>query len=144
MPGLSLDLSGVNEDVIMESASSRDLAHAIKDLVTCFPPSRDAAERCVDECKGKIDAATSDGAIPNVFSSDYHSDVHDYLEQYHAEVETLAQAHSMLDKLRKHQVSKTFPVSMNSIKVPLIQFSHSFLNALAEESLRGSYTAPND
>jgi len=143
-PSLPPDLSGVDEDVVMESASSRDLAHVIKDLVTCFPPPRDAAEQRVDECKGKIDTATSDGAIANVFSSDYRSDVRDYLKQYRAKVETLAQARSMLDKLCKHRVSKTFPVSMNSIKVPSIQFSCSFLNALAEESKRGSYAAPND
>jgi len=144
MPGLSPDLSRVDEDVVMESASSRDLTRAIKDLATRFLPPRDATERCVDECKVKIDAATSDGAIADVFSSDYHSDVRDYLKQYRAEVETLAQARSMLDKLRKHRVSKTFPMSMNSIKVPSIQFSCSFLNAPAEESLRGSYAAPND
>jgi len=144
MPGLSPDLSRVDEDVVMESASSRDLTRTIKDLATRFPPPWDAAEQRVDECKVKIDAATSDGVIADVFGSDYHSDVHDYLKQYRAEVETLAQARSMLDKLHKHRVSKTFPVSMNSIKVPSIQFSCSFLNAPAEESLRGSYAAPND
>jgi len=140
----SPDLSGVDEDIVMESASSRDLTRAIKDLATCFPPPRDAAERRIDECKVKIDAATSDGAIADVFGSDYHGDVRDYLKQYRTEVETLAQVRSMLDKLRKHRVSKTFPVLMNSIKVPSIQFSRAFLNAPAEESKRGSYNAPND
>jgi len=143
-PMPSPDLSGVDEDIVMESASSWDLTRAIKDLVTCFPPPRDAAERRVNECKVKIDAATLDGTIADVFGSDYRGDVRNYLKQYRTEVETLAQAHSMLDKLRKHRVSKTFPVSMNSIKVPSIQFSRAFLNAPAEESKSGSYNAPND
>jgi len=143
-PGLSPDLSGVDEDVVMESASSRDLTRTIKDLATRFPPPRDAAERRIDECKVKIDAATSDGVIADTFGSDYHGDMRDYLKQYRAEVETLAQARSMLDKLRKHRVSKTFPVSMNSVKVPTIQFSCAFLTAPVEESHRGSYAAPQD
>ena len=50
----------------------------------------------------KIDAATSDGVIADTFGSDYRGNMCDYLKQYCAEVETLAQACSMLDKLRKH------------------------------------------
>ena len=42
-------------------------------------------------------------------------------------------------KLHKYVHSKIYPTSMNSIKGPSIQFSHAFINALADDSICGSY-----
>ena len=51
----------------------------------------------------------------------------------------LASVRSSLSKLRKHHHAKSYPVALNSIKVPSIQFSRAFLNAPATEGHCGTY-----
>jgi hypothetical protein len=131
-----------DRDVSMEPASSRDLARVIRVLAAWLPGNRDAAKLKVEETKGKVDAAASDGAVVAAFPRDYQSDVREYLQKYRAEVETLANARSSLEKLRKHRTLRTYPPSLNSINTPSVQFSRTFLNAPAEDSRRGQYQTP--
>jgi hypothetical protein len=77
-----------------------------------------------------------------VFPHDYQTDVREYLQRYRSEVESLANARSSLEKLRKHRTQRTYPPALNSIKTPSIQFSRTFLNAPSEDRIRGSYSTP--
>jgi hypothetical protein len=132
-----------DEDVVMEPVQNRALADAIRALAAKLPVNRDAAQVRADEVKAKIDAAASDGAVISAFSRDYQSDIREYLNQYRSEVESLAHARSSLEKLRKHRSKKTYPTSLNSIRIPTIQFSHVFLHSPTEERAMGRYAAPN-
>ena len=96
-------------------------------------------EKAVDEAKAKIDAATTDGGIAAALPTQFQLDAHEYLRRYCAQVEVLAGAQSIVTKLRKHKKDKTFPVSINSIKAPCIQFSQAFINAPADEGHCRSY-----
>ena len=129
-----------DKDVVMESASNRDLAKAIRALAARLP-ERGHAEESVDARRAKIDAATSDGGVVMAFPPDFQSDIREWIRSYRGEVETLANARSSLTKLRKHVSAKTFPASLSSIKVPSIQFSRAFLSAPAQDADRGTYTA---
>jgi hypothetical protein len=138
----SPDLSEVDEDVEMAPAQGRALTDAIRALAARLPGNRDAAELRYAEQKSKIDAATSDSAVIAVFPHDYQTDVREYLQRYRSEVESLANARSSLEKLRKHRTQRTYPPALNSIKTPSIQFSRTFLNAPSEDRIRGSYSTP--
>src|SRR5882757_6788292 len=127
-------------DVEMESATTRDLARALKDIAARLPVPSGAAERAVDEARAKINAATSDGGVVLALPHQFRSDALEYLKRYHSEVESLAKARSSLTKLRKHASAKTYPASLSSIKSPAIQFSHAFINAPAVEGNRGAYS----
>ena len=96
-------------------------------------------ERAVNKAKAKIDTATSDGAVVAALPMQFQPDVHEFLWGYHAQVETLVSAWSTVAKLCKHHHAQTFPTSMNSIKAPIIQFSHTFVNTLADKGVHGSY-----
>ena len=96
-------------------------------------------EKAVNEAKAKIDAATMDGGIAAALPMQFQSDAHKYLRGYCAQVEVLAGAQSIVTKLCKHKNDKTFPVSINSVKAPSIQFSQAFINAPAEEGHCRSY-----
>ena len=132
--------SDCDEDIVMESASNRDLAKAIRALAACLPGQGHAKE-LVDVRHTKIDAATSDGSVVMAFPPDFQSDIHEWIRSYHSEVETLTNARSSLTKLHKHVSAKTFPTSLSSIKVPSIQFSCVFLSALAQDTDCGTYIA---
>src|SRR5258706_4672504 len=127
------------EDVEMESATTRDIAKALKDIAARLPVPLGGVERVVDEAKAKLAAATSDVGIVTVFPHQFQSDVREYLRGYCTEVEALASARSSLSKLRKHRHAKSYPAALNSIKVPSIQFLRAFVNAPATEGHRGSY-----
>lgn len=129
------------EDVVMESASNRELTKALHDLVVKLPVPRGDAERVIDMAKAKIDAATSDSAIVTAFPREYRANVREYIRAYRTEVEVLASCRSILSELHKHRFAKTFPVSLSSIKVPSIQFTQAFTNAPALEGDRGRYMA---
>ena len=124
----------------MESALERDIRRALRDISVRLPLPMGKVERAVEEAKEKIDAASSEGRIVAALPKQFQSDIRDHLKHYHAEVETLAAAQSYLAKLRQHKQSGTFPVSINSIKSPTIQFSRSFVNAPADKSMRGTYS----
>ncbi len=128
-----------DEDVVMKLATLRDIAKALKDIVACLPAPLGGVEWVVNEAKAKLGAATSDVGIVTVFPHQFQSDIHEYLRGYRMEVKVLASAHSSLSKLRKHCHAKLYPVALNSIKVPSIQFSHAFLNTPATEGHRSSY-----
>ena len=130
--------SDCDKDVVMESASNRDLVKAICALAACLP-ERGHAKESVDTRRTKIDAATSDGGVVMAFPPDFQSDIHEWIRSYRGEVETLANARSLLTKLHKHVSAKTFPMSLSSIKVPSIQFSRAFLSAPAQDADRGTY-----
>ena len=136
--GASPPLSPIN-DVPMESATERELRQTLQDIRARLPLALGKVERAVDEAKAKIDAATLDGAVAAALPTQFQSDVREFLRGYRAQVETLASAQSTLAKLRKHRHAQTFPTSMNSIKAPAIQFSRAFVNAPADEGVRGSY-----
>ena len=127
-----------DKDIIMESASNRDLAKAICALATRLP-ERGHTKESVDTQHAKIDAATSDGGIVMAFLPDFQSDIRKWIRSYRSKVETLTNARSSSTKLCKHVSAKTFPMSLSSIKVPSIQFSHAFLSALAQDADRGTY-----
>ena len=130
----------LTQDVEMESASTREIAKALRDLAARLPVPRDGVERVVDEAKAKIHAATSDSGIVVALPHQFQSDVREYLKGYRAEVEALASARSSLSKLRKHRHAKSYPAALNSLKTPSIQFSRAFINAPATEGHRGAYS----
>ena len=129
-----------DKDVVMESALNRDLAKAICVLAARLP-KRGHAKESVDAQCTKNDAATSDGSVVMAFPPDFQSDICKWIHSYHGKVETLANARSLLTKLCKHVSAKTFPTSLSSIKVPLIQFSHAFLSAPAQDADHSTYNA---
>ena len=96
-------------------------------------------KRAVDKVKAKIEAVASESAVVVALPSQFQSDVHEFLWGYHGEVKTLASAQSTLAKLHKHVHSKTYPMSMNSIRASSIQFSRAFVNAPANGGPHGSY-----
>ncbi len=101
-PALPLD-----EDVVMESATTRELAAALKVIASRLPIPQGGAERAIDEAKAKINAATSDKVLTMALPHHFQSDVAEYLKTYRIEVEALASARSMASKLRKHRHAKT-------------------------------------
>jgi hypothetical protein len=139
MASRAASVTSVAEDVTMQSASGQDLSRALRELAARLPVTRDAAEQKVDELKGKIDTATSDDGVITAFPRDFQSDVRDFVKGYRLEVETLANARSSLHKLLKHKSKKTFPVALNSIKNPTIQFSRVYKDAPSDQSDRGTY-----
>src|SRR5258706_5725136 len=124
----------------MESATTRELAAALKVIASRLPIPQGGAERAIDEAKAKINAATSDKVLTMALPHHFRSDVAEYLKTYRVEVEALASARSMLSKLRKHKHAKTYPASLNSLKPPTIQFSRAFINAPVAERHRGVYS----
>ena len=136
------DTALMDVDTEAPTTMDRDLAKAIKALTaqlggqTCDC----AAMRC-DELKASIDTATSDGAVISLLAKDYQSNLWEFFNSYRSEVEALANAHSSLEKLHKHEASKTFLASINSIKCPSIQFSHGFSMGPIKQTLRRSYPA---
>jgi len=75
------------EDVEMESATTRDIAKALKDIAARLPVPMGSVERVIDEGKAKLAAATSDSGIVTVFPHQFQSDMREYLRGYRAEVE---------------------------------------------------------
>ena len=127
----------------MDVDKEQALATAIRALMAKISGlTRDKAETRCDEAKVKIDAATLDSAIVAAFPRDFQSDIRDFLNGYRAQVETLASAHSSLEKLRKHKSAKSFPMALNSIKVPLAQFSRAYLQAPEADANWGRYALP--
>ena len=127
----------------MDIGNEQALANAIHTLTAKISGlTRDKAEMHCDEAKGKIDATTLDSMIIAAFPCNFQSDIHDFLNGYHTQVETLTSAHSSLEKLQKHRSAKTFPMSLNSIKVPLAQFSCVYLQALEADANWGRYALP--
>ena len=76
-----------------------------------------------------------------MLTKDYQSDIRQFFNSYRSKVEALANARSSLEKLHKHEASKTFPASINSIKCPSIQFSCGFSMGPIKQTLRCSYPA---
>ena len=136
--GASLPLSPIN-DVPMESATERELRQTLKDIRARLPLALGKVECAVNEAKAKIDTATSDSVVAAALPTQFQANVCEFLCGYRAQVETLAMARSSVAKLHKHRHAQMFPMSMNSIKAPSIQFSHAFVNAPADEGVRGSY-----
>src|SRR5258706_491981 len=134
-PALPLD-----EDVVMESATTRELAKALRDLASRLPVPMGSVERAIDEAKAKINATTFEAGLVAALPHQFQSDVHEYLKTYRVEVESLASARSMLSKLRKHKHAKSYPAALNSIKSPSIQFTCAFVNSPTTEGHRGAYS----
>jgi len=133
----------VDKEDPMDVGNEQALANAIHALMAKISGlTRDKAETWCDEAKGKIDAATLDSAIVAALLRDFQSDICDFLNGYCTQVETLASAHSSLEKLCKHRSAKTFPMSLNSIKVLLTQFSHAYLQAPEADANWGRYALP--
>ncbi len=128
-----------DEDVVMESATTRELAKALRDIAAHLPIPQGGAEWVIDEAKAKINAATSDTGLTFALPHQFQSDVCEYLKTYRIEVEALASARSMLSKLRKHKHAKSYPMALNSIKSPSIQFTRAFVNSLTTEGHCGAY-----
>jgi len=126
-------------DVVMESTTERELCRTLNDIRARLPLPMGKVEKAVDEAKAKIHATSSQDGIVSALHSQFQPDVREYLKGYKHEVEVLAVARSTQTKLHKHRVAKTFPTSMNSIKAPSIQFSGAFINAPADDGVRGSY-----
>ena len=126
-------------DVPMETATEKELRRTLQDICARLPLPMGKVERAVDKAKAKIDAATSELAVTVALPSQFQSDVREFLWGYCGEVEMLASAQSILAKLRKHVHSKMYPMSMNSIKAPSIQFSQAFVNTLADDGVHGTY-----
>src|SRR5258706_2994962 len=125
-------------DVEMESATTREVTFALRVLKARLT-DRKFVERAVDEAKAKFGAATSDDAIVSALPNSFKSDVREYVKSYRSEVEALASARSSVSKLRKHRIAKTYPLSLNSIKPPSIQFSRAFVNAPTTDGHRRAY-----
>src|SRR5258706_13063896 len=130
----------LDEDVAMESATTRELAAGLKVIASHLPIPRGGAKQAIDDAKAKINAATSDKVLTLALPHHFQSDVAEYLKTYRIEVEALASARSMVSKLRKHRHSTTYPASLNSIKAPSIQFSCAFVNSPTIEGHRGAYS----
>ena len=133
------DSSPSSDEMDIDPSTERDLAAAIKALSARLPVARSVAEQRVEEAKAKVDAATSDGAVISAFPRDYQTEVCEFLSGYRSRVEDLAVQRSALGKLEKHKSNKTFPASINSIKVPTIQFMSTFLTAPQEDADRGRF-----
>ena len=127
-------------DAEPESATNRELTCTLRDIAARLPVPTDCIGWAVDKAKVKINAASSDLAVVLALPHQFQSDVREYLKGYCAEVENLASARSSLTKLWKHHSAKTYPAALNSIKAPSIQFSCAFVNAPAEERVRGNYS----
>ena len=123
----------------MEMATERELCQTLQDIRARLPLPMGKVERAIDKAKAKIEAVASESAVIVALLSQFQSDVCEFLRGYRREVETLVSAQSTLAKLCKHVHSKTYPMSMNSIKAPSIQFSRAFVNAPADRGPRGSY-----
>ena len=136
--GTSPPLLPIN-DMPMESATERELQQTLQDIRACLPLALGKVEQAVDEAKAKIDTATLDSAVAAALPTQFQSDVHEFLQGYRTQVEMLVSAWSTAAKLCKHRHAQMFPMSMNSIKAPSIQFSCAFVNALADEGVHGSY-----
>ena len=137
--GDSSDEASGADEMDIDPSTERDLAVAIKALSARLLVVRSVAEQRVEEAKAKVDAATSDGMVIAAFPRDYQTEVREFLSGYRSRVEDLAVQRSALGKLEKHKSNKTFPASINSVKVPTIQFTSTFLTAPQEDADRGRY-----
>src|SRR5258706_836978 len=140
LPPVLLSLGSSVEELDNLSATTRELAKALRDLASCLPVPMGSAKWAIDEAKAKINATTFEAGLVAALPHQFQSDIREYLKTYCVEVESLASAHSMLSKLRKHKHAKLYPAALNSIKSSSIQFLHAFVNSLTTEGHCGAYS----
>ena len=126
------------EDVVMDVSSEEAVAEALRACVG-LTSSREALAVKHGELKAKIDSATSDAAIVQVFHQDWRAEVRDFVFKYRDQVDRLAASRSALARLRKHKANKSFPTALNRINIPVIQFAQAFAESPISAGFRGNY-----
>ena len=132
--------SDEDQDAEMQLSSEQAIANA---LAACrcrvTTSSRDFLVKKHDAMRAKVDVATSDYGIVQVFPLDWQSSIWDFISRYRNSVDLLTAATSALGHLNKHKSNKSFPTALNAIRLPTIEFNKAFVDTPLSQGHRHNF-----